>query len=151
MSDKSSFVTVDATVFHPKWGFSVCLCCKTADVDCDVCCVLQGHSWLHGSRSPPEGHSVRQQRRLVLLRLHALQTPAGVTTPSSLFYRRSLLLPCRSILSSFIALQPLRPSPLWALPLTICGACLISPVWLCVFWSEVCKCQRSGASRSELR
>lgn len=58
--------------------------------------VFQGHSWLYGSGSPPEGHSIRQQRRLVLLRLHALQTPAGVTTSSSLFFLLLLTIPAMS-------------------------------------------------------
>ena len=40
-------------------------------------CFRQGHARLHGAGGPVEGHGVRLERRLVLLRLHALQAAQG--------------------------------------------------------------------------
>lgn len=138
-----------------KWSFSVRLC--TGVVKSNECvfdmtllcvCLSQGHSRLHGSRGSSEGDGVRQQRRLVLLRLHALQTPARVTTPAPLISSLSSTspssvsrLPVRFQTSSATRSKPLWmcSPPVWCVfdLVCVCGR-------VCVFvWSGVCKCQRS--------
>lgn len=107
-------------------------------------CFLQGYSWLHGSRSSPEGHSVRQQRRLVLLRLHALQTPPRVTTTASPFRISSLFLlllsalysrcvPTSCLLSNLLSLS--EQTSLNLLSRRLLGVCLI--LFVC---EAVCVC-----------
>lgn len=130
-------------------------------------CFPQGHPRLHGSRSSPEGHSVRQQRRLVLLRLHALQASPRVKARAALLillFLPSFLSSSSSSLNSPLLTaaatetvehlgvdlfeSALSPSVGSAFDLVCVPGCVCLPP---PSSSEVCKCQRSEPGRSEFR
>lgn len=129
----------------------------------ELVCSPQWHPRLHGSRSSPEGHGVRQQRRLVLLRLHALQASPRVKAQAAPLILLLLLFSPRSPRTSRLtaaateALKQLGVDLFESVPSPSVGSAFdLVCVWGCVCpsppsRSEVCKCQRSEPSRSEFR
>lgn len=137
------------TFFHsPVW-----LSCSVNHQLAVCVCVSQWDSWLHGSRGPSEGNGVRQQRRLVLFRLHALQTPQRVKSSSFPRCSPPPPLPCSPLPPHPDVLSALKPllalcvslfeyahfpfSPSSSHPPAFCLVC----VWSCLYMrASVCVC-----------